>query len=106
VDERQQLLVHEPQQRFVQEVARRVRQESWQEMRRSSLLPPDPARAGRRPFGTVWGQNTANGLEEEEELQQWIKVRDEEEHHRLSSCPMPEFSTMATSDDETKRMLS
>ena len=23
------------------------------------------------------------------------KVRDEEEHHRLSSCPISEFSTMA-----------
>jgi hypothetical protein len=40
----------------------------------------------------------ANGQEEELQLQQW-KVRVEEEHHRLSSCPNPEFCTMATGDE-------
>jgi len=29
-----------------------------------------------------------------------FEVRVEEEHHRLSSCPIPEFSTMATGDGD------
>jgi hypothetical protein len=33
------------------------------------------------------------------------KVRDEEEHHLLSSCPIPKFSTMATGNEETKTRL-
>ena len=30
-------------------------------------------------------------------------IRDEEEHHRLSSCPIPEFSTMATGEGSRTR---
>jgi hypothetical protein len=33
-------------------------------------------------------------------------IRDEEEHHQLSSCPIPEFSTMATGEDEAKHSQS
>jgi len=40
-------------------------------------------------------QNRANWLDVEAELQQWTKVRVEEEHHRLSYCAVPEF-TMAS----------
>ena len=60
--------------------------------------------AGWRHFGdgdTAWCQNRANGQEEELQLQQW-KVRVEEEHHQLSSCPNPKFCTMATDDEATR----
>jgi len=40
-------------------------------------------------------QNRANWLDVEAELQQWTKVRVEEEHHRLSSCAVPEFTMVS-----------
>ena len=72
-------------------------------MRRSSSPPLDPAVAGRRPFGDGAGselrrqtgsrRTTATATMD-------FEVRVEEEHHRLSSCPIPEFSTMATGDGD------
>ena len=72
-------------------------------MRRSSSPPLDPAVAGRRPFGDGAGselrrqtgsrRTTATATMD-------FEVRVEEEYHRLSSCPIPEFSTMATGDGD------
>ena len=72
-------------------------------MCRSSSPPPDPAVAGRRPFGDGAG----SGLRRQTGSRRTtttatmdFEVRVEEEHHRLSSCPIPEFSTMATGDGD------